>query len=145
MLEAIHDIVVLGQTNADLLANLLDVHSQRLTKMDQNGIDFVRILPVPCTTFSIVTHRNDMQMVLSCASPCIQGISDPDIASAMAIEANNELARQISNNTLRFGAFAALSMHNATVAAQELKRAVTELGFLGGLVNDYQQSGADNG
>ena len=63
----------------------------------------------------------------------------------MAIEVNNELARQISNNTLRFGAFAALSMHNATVAAEELKRTVTELGFLGGLVNDYKQSGADNG
>ena len=63
----------------------------------------------------------------------------------MAIETNNELARQISNNTLRFGAFAALSMHNATVASQELRRAVTELGFLGGLVNDYQQSGSNNG
>ena len=57
----------------------------------------------------------------------------------MAIEVNNELARQISNNTLRFGAFAALSMHNAKVADEELKRNVTEIGFLGGLVNDYQQ------
>ncbi|KAL0579218.1 hypothetical protein V5O48_002780 [Marasmius crinis-equi] len=83
-------------------------------------------------------------MVLSCASPCIQGISDPDRAAAMAVRVNDILASAISNNTLRFGAFAALSMHNATVAAQELTRAVKELGFLGGLVNDYQQSGADN-
>ncbi|PMD12550.1 hypothetical protein NA56DRAFT_666328 [Hyaloscypha hepaticicola] len=48
------------------------------------------------------------------------------------------------NNTIRFGAFAAFSMHNATAAGVELRRAVTELGFLGALVNDYQQSGADN-
>ena len=35
-------------------------------------------------------------------------------------------------------------MHNATEAALELRRCVTELGFLGALLNDYQQSGADN-
>ncbi|KAJ3874733.1 amidohydrolase 2 [Lentinula edodes] len=106
-----------------LRANLLDIHNQRLTQMDQNGIDF---------------------MVLSCASPCIQGISNPTVANAMAINVNNQLAAQISNNTLRFGAFAALSMHNASEAAAELKRTVEELGFLGGLVNDYQQSGENN-
>lgn len=80
-------------------------------------------------------------MVLSCASPCIQGIADPANASAMAVIANNELALQISNNTLRFGAFAALSMHDPAVAAQELHRTVKELGFLGALINDYQQAG----
>ncbi|KAE9395134.1 amidohydrolase 2 [Gymnopus androsaceus JB14] len=106
-----------------LAANLLDIHNQRLTQMDQNGIDY---------------------MVLSCASPCIQGISDPAVAKAMAVNVNNQLASQISNNTFRFGAFAALSMHNASEAAAELKRAVQELGFLGGLVNDYQQSGENN-
>ena len=80
-------------------------------------------------------------MVLSCASPCIQGIADPANASAMAISINNELARQISNNTFRFGAFAALAMHDPAVAAQELRRTVKELGFFGALINDYQQAG----
>jgi 2,3-dihydroxybenzoate decarboxylase len=84
-------------------------------------------------------------MVLSCASPCVQGISDPVAAAALATSLNDQLAASISNNTMRFGAFAALAMHNASVAAQELKRAVTELGFLGALLNDYQQSGPDNG
>ena len=101
-------------------------------------------------------------MVLSCASPCVQGISDVATAENMAVMVNNILAESISNNTMRFGAFAALSMHNATNAALELKRTVEELGFLGlsfslwnqllnndwrtgGLVNDYQQSGPDNG
>lgn len=82
-------------------------------------------------------------MVLSCASPCAQGVSDPGAAAAMAINVNNQLASAISNNTYRFGAFAALAMHNASVAAQELNRTVRELGFLGALINDYQESGVN--
>lgn len=70
-------------------------------------------------------------MVLSCANPCIQGISDPAAAESMAVTVNNRLAETIANNTERFGGFASLSMHNATNAALELKRAVEELGFLG--------------
>ena len=70
-------------------------------------------------------------MVISCASPCIQGLSDAAAAAAMAVNVNNQLASTIANNTDRFGGFAALAMHNATVAALELQRAVKELGFLG--------------
>lgn len=71
------------------------------------------------------------QMVVSCANPCIQGISDPAEAERMAVVVNNRLAETIANNTERFGGFASLSMHNATNAALELKRTVQELGFLG--------------
>ncbi|KIK65009.1 hypothetical protein GYMLUDRAFT_240343 [Collybiopsis luxurians FD-317 M1] len=118
----------LGQTNAELNANLLDIYNQRLAQMDATGVDF---------------------MVLSCTVPCIQGISDPSTAEEMAINVNNQLAAQISqssgqNSTGRFGAFATLSMHNASAAAAELRRTVEDLGFLGALVNDYQQSGANN-
>ncbi|GJJ15367.1 hypothetical protein Clacol_009643 [Clathrus columnatus] len=113
----------INQTIDEFLANLLDIHNQRLAHMDATGIDF---------------------MVLSCATPCIQGLSDPVMAEQMATQVNNQLAQDISNNTLRFGAFAALSMHNATQAALELKRTVKELGFLGALLNDFQQAGADN-
>ncbi|KAF8809855.1 amidohydrolase 2 [Phlegmacium glaucopus] len=111
-----------GGTNAELKANLLDIHNQRLALMNANDIDF---------------------MVLSCTQPCIQGFSDPVAAAAMAVTVNNDLASSIANNTERFGGFAALSMHNATEAALELQRSVTELGFLGALLNDYQQSGSD--
>ncbi|KAF8200323.1 amidohydrolase 2 [Pholiota molesta] len=110
-----------GGTNAELKANLLDIHNQRLQGMDANNIDF---------------------MVLSCTQPCIQGISDPDAAAEMAVTVNNRLAAAISNNTERFGAFASLAMQNATIAAAELTRAV-KMGFVGVLLNDYQQSGAD--
>jgi len=78
-------------------------------------------------------------MVLSCANPCVQGISDPVAAAAMAINVNNQLAAVISNNTERFGGFASLAMHNAIEAAQELRRAVKELGFLGGLSGSNTQ------
>ena len=84
-------------------------------------------------------------MILSCASPCTQGISDPVQAQNLSITVNNALASLISNNTERFGGLAALSMHDPAEAAAELNRTVKELGFLGALLNDYQQSGADNG
>ncbi|KAJ7200697.1 hypothetical protein C8J57DRAFT_1413207 [Mycena rebaudengoi] len=116
---------LIGQTTSSpvIAANLLDIHNQRLAQMDATGIDY---------------------MVLSCAQPCVQGISDQTEAEAMARNVNDQLAAAISNNTLRFGGFATLAMHNATTAALELKRAVRELGFLGAMLNDYQQSGSDN-
>ncbi|KAF4611591.1 hypothetical protein D9613_003656 [Agrocybe pediades] len=109
-------------TNAELRANLLDIHNQRLTTMNENHVDY---------------------MVISCAQPCIQALSDPVEAQQMAVHVNNVLAATIANNTERFGGFASLSMHNATAAALELERTVKEFGFLGALVNDYQQSGHD--
>ena len=82
-------------------------------------------------------------MVLSLRSPGIQGIPDPVEAVSKAFEANNLLASLVSNNTRRFGAFAALPMHNASTAAGELRRTINDLGFLGGMIYDYQQ-GPDN-
>ncbi|KAF2191625.1 amidohydrolase 2 [Zopfia rhizophila CBS 207.26] len=91
--------------------------------MDESGVDY---------------------MVLSLTSPGIQAISNITVAEEIAIRANNDIAALISNNTARFGAFAALSMHNATQAALELQRCVKELGFHGALLNDFQQAGDDN-
>ncbi|KAI8651857.1 Amidohydrolase 2 [Fusarium sp. Ph1] len=112
-----------GQTYNDLLNNLADIYSQRVSWMNEAGVDY---------------------MVLSLTSPGIQGISNIELAEEVATRANNEIAAAISNNTVRFGAFAALSMHNATQAALELRRCVEDLGFHGALLNDFQQAGADN-
>jgi 2,3-dihydroxybenzoate decarboxylase len=49
----------------------------------------------------------------------------------------------VKKNPARFGALAALSMHSPEQAAQELTRAVKELGMFGGLVNDFQSVGED--
>lgn len=43
----------------------------------------------------------------------------------------------------RFAAFAAVSMHNASDASIELKRAVQDLGMVGVMLNDYQSVNAD--
>ena len=68
-------------------------------------------------------------MVISCASPCIQGLNDSVAAAAMAVTINNQLASTIANNTERFGGFAALPLYSATEAALELQRAVIDLGM----------------
>ncbi|KAM5350769.1 hypothetical protein ACJ41O_007274 [Fusarium nematophilum] len=114
---------ILGQTYQDLIHNLADIHTQRLRDMDEYGVDY---------------------MVLSLNSPGIQGIADPELAEKVAKRANDDIAKLISNNTMRFGAFAALSMHNASQAGEELRRCVTELGFHGAMLNDFQTVGDDN-
>jgi predicted TIM-barrel fold metal-dependent hydrolase len=45
-----------------------------------------------------------------------------------------------SDLTARFGGFASVSMHDPNQAAQELKRAVRELGLLGVMLNDFQEA-----
>ncbi|KAF2243392.1 amidohydrolase-like protein 2 [Trematosphaeria pertusa] len=101
---------------------LLDIHDERLKSMDQHGVEY---------------------MLLSLTSPGAQGEPDPEKARKMAQVANDYLAGEVKKNPKRFGALAALSMHNAKDAANELRRAVQQLGMFGGLVNDFQSKGAD--
>ncbi len=96
---------------------LRDIHGSRLTKMDADGVEY---------------------MLLSLTSPGCQGQRDPVKAQTISVNANNWLAAQVAENPARFGALAALSMHNAAEAAQELRRAVGDLGMFGALLNDYQ-------
>jgi 2,3-dihydroxybenzoate decarboxylase len=51
--------------------------------------------------------------------------------------------RIVHKNPRRFGALAALSMHDPSQAASELTRCVKELGMFGGLVNGYQSARED--
>lgn len=101
---------------------LLDIHGERLNSMDEHGVEY---------------------MLLSLTSPGAQGEADPGKAKEVARITNNYLAGEVQKNPKRFGALAALSMHNAEDAADELRRAVKELGMFGGLVNDFQSRGVD--
>lgn len=101
---------------------LLDIHDNRLRTMDAEGVEY---------------------MLLSLTSPGCQGESNPTKAERMATLANNYLSSEVKKNPKRFGGLAALSMHNPVQAAQELKRAVMDLGLFGGLVNDFQSTGDD--
>ncbi|KAF2198132.1 amidohydrolase-like protein 2 [Delitschia confertaspora ATCC 74209] len=103
---------------------LLDIHGTRLQSMDENGVEY---------------------MLLSLTSPGAQGEHDPEKAKKVAREANDYLAGEVQKNPKRFGALAALSMHNAQDASKELRRAIKELGMFGGLVNDFQSIGPDGG
>lgn len=101
---------------------LLDIHDERLKSMDEHGVEY---------------------MLLSLTSPGAQGEPDPEKAKKTAAVANDYLAGEVKKNPARFGALAALSMHNAQDAAEELRRAVKDLGMFGGLVNDFQSKGPD--
>ncbi|KAF2280515.1 amidohydrolase-like protein 2 [Westerdykella ornata] len=101
---------------------LLDIHGDRLKAMDEHGVEY---------------------MLLSLTSPGAQGEPDSEKAKKMAQIANDYLAGEVKKNPRRFGALAALSMHNAQDAADELRRAVKELGMFGGLVNDFQSKGVN--
>ncbi|RDL42446.1 uncharacterized protein BP5553_02425 [Venustampulla echinocandica] len=111
--------------SSDLSAHeqrLFDIHGSRLKSMDEEGVEY---------------------MLLSLTSPGVQGESNPEKAEQVAAAANDYLAGEVKKNPPRFGALAALSMHSPVQAAQELRRAVKELGMFGGLVNDFQSTGED--
>ncbi|KAF2101235.1 amidohydrolase-like protein 2 [Rhizodiscina lignyota] len=79
--------------------------------------------------------------IVSLTVPGIQGIYDKAQAEEHATYVNNYMAEHIKNHRNKLGAFACLSMHDPAQAASELRRCVTELGFHGALVNDFQHSG----
>ena len=97
---------------------LLDRERHRLAEMDAHGIAYA---------------------ILSLNSPAIQAIPDRARAIAIAQRANDALADTIARQPDRFGGFAALPMQDADAAAEELTRAVRELGFKGALVNGFSQ------
>lgn len=108
----------------ELRARLLDIHDRRLRLMDSCGIE---------TT------------ILSLNAPTVQAISDRARAIDIARRANDTLAGHIARRPERFRALAALPMQDPDAAAAELARCVTELGFVGALVNGFSQDEASGG
>jgi 2,3-dihydroxybenzoate decarboxylase len=95
---------------------LVDFTEQRLSDMDRNGLDV---------------------QVLSLNMAGIQGQPDAEIAVSDARKGNDYLASVIAEHPDRFAGFAAIALQDPTAAADELRRAVTELGLVGALVNDH--------
>ena len=99
-----------GQPFADaLLDRLLDVGEKRLQKMDECGVDV---------------------QVLSLSAPGIEQF-DPATGTILARKSNDALFEVIRRYPDRFMGYAALAPKNPKAAADELERAVTELGFKG--------------
>lgn len=101
---------------ADIGARLADFDEVRIAEMDRAGIDYT---------------------ILSQTGPSVQGESDTETAISRARESNDFLAAQIARHPTRFGGFATLAMQSPAAAVEELKRAVSELGFKGALVNGH--------
>ncbi|KAK1222927.1 hypothetical protein PQX77_014204 [Marasmius sp. AFHP31] len=94
-----------GGTVDELRANLEDIQVQRVKQMDENDVEF---------------------MVLSLDSPGAQGISDPTKALETATDVHNDIASRIASTPSRFGTWASVPMHNASVASEDLKRTVND-------------------
>ena len=97
---------------------LPELAEKRLANMDKAGIEIA---------------------VLSQTAPGIQAITDSTEASAMARYANDALYAAIEQQPRRFRGFAALNLQDMDAACAELKRCVSELGFVGALVNGSTQ------
>ena len=103
--------------NAQHLIELMhDFGERRLAAMDSAGIDIA---------------------VLSISGPGVQAEADTRLAVKLARDANDHLAAAIQKQPTRYRGFAHLPMQDVAEAADELERCVTELGFVGCMVNGH--------
>ncbi|KAK9900868.1 amidohydrolase family protein [Cystobasidium minutum MCA 4210] len=112
-----------GGAGERLVKKLADIHG-RIPEMDEHGIE---------------------HMIMSLTSPGPQGRANKADAEALAKRANDYLAAECAKNPARFSAYASVSMHDPAQAAQEVTRAIKELGMCGVIINDFQNVGDDNG
>ena len=101
---------------SELTRRLADFDELRLREMDAAGIDYV---------------------ILSQTGPGVQVEQDTAVAISRAKENNDFLAQQVARHPKRFGSFAHLPMQDPVAAANELERAVRQLGMKGALVNGH--------
>jgi 2,3-dihydroxybenzoate decarboxylase len=88
----------------------------RLGAMDQAGIEI-----------SVLSHY----------APGAHGERDTAAAVKAARRGNDVLASEVSRHPTRYRGFAMLAMHDPKEAADELERAVRQLGFKGALLNGH--------
>ena len=92
-----------------------DLGGERLKDMDSVGIDM---------------------QVLSCSSGDLEMFDVPE-GTAMATKINDELAHLVSRRPDRYAGFATLSLRNPEGAADELERAVKQLGLKGTMITPH--------
>src|ERR687892_618877 len=105
-----------------LQERLLDLGELRLKEMDEAGIDL---------------------QVLSHGAPATQRL-DAETAVPMARAVNDRLHEAVKAHPGRFEGFAVLPTADPKAAADELERAVTRLGFKGGMVHGLTAIGGAN-
>jgi len=100
-----------------LAERLADLGDARIAAMDEAGIDLA---------------------VLSLVAPGVEQMDGP-AAAHLARECNDELAAAVRRHPDRLAGFAALPISAPDAAANELQRAVHELGFAGAVINGHCQ------
>jgi 2,3-dihydroxybenzoate decarboxylase len=114
------NVVATWLASNDTLAHqrLYDRGPLRLQQMDAAGIDF---------------------QILSLFDPGVQEHDDVARAVDLARRANDDLAETVRATPNRFGGFATLATQDPDAAASELRRAVSQLGLVGGLINGHSR------
>src|SRR5690242_2644060 len=106
---------VLANPDNRLVAALLDLDEQRIADMDANGVD--------------------VQLLLL-TSPGVQ-IFDAETAVEMAELANDQLAEAIARHPDRYAGLATFAPQDPARAAEEMRRAIEDLGLNGFVVNSH--------
>jgi len=95
---------------------LLDLGEKRIADMDMRGID---------------------RQILALTSPATNALRDPDRAVMVAQTANDRLADACRKYPDRFSGMAACAVQVPDVAAREIERCVTRLGFHAVVINSH--------
>ena len=104
--------------DAPSVPDLFELGEKRIAELDEAGIDM-----------EVVSYTNPTQWLSG------------DEAVTLAKQANDTLSEAVKPYPDRFRAFATLPWNNPTAAADELRRAVNELGFVGTLISGRPQTG----
>ena len=104
-----------SKSSVTSLSKLMDIDQGRIDIMDEVGVT---------------------RQVISLASPGVQ-VFDADIATELAKKANDRLAEATQKHPDRFSGLAAIAPQNPEAAAKELKRAISELGLKGVVINSH--------
>jgi 2,3-dihydroxybenzoate decarboxylase len=104
-----------SQRATDLVARIQDLGERRLREMDESGI---------------------AKQVVFLTAPGVQ-VFDAPTATALARSTNDQLAEAVRRHPDRFAGLAAIAPQDPRGAAQELERAVRQLGLKGAVVNSH--------
>src|SRR6478735_5776478 len=115
--DLIDDVWATPMASESFAAKLADVGEQRLRAMDDAGIDM---------------------QVLSVTAPGSQQVP-ADRAADLSRAINDHCAEVVAGQPIRFNALATLPTQDPDAAITEAKRAITELGFCGVVINGHTQ------